>query len=150
VRLGVPISVGHHFNSTHGDGLDFGPLATFQRHHRAIGADLQDVGSRWSDRPLTVQPLQVGGLDRHVGRAGDFGMVPHTGFADVHVREVGQLFGGPIERHPGAQVNQIFLQAWSQRSRQQLQFFIQGEKDRLRRPGSARNRVSSAPRHRHA
>jgi hypothetical protein len=89
-------------------------------------------------------------LERHVGRAGDFGVVAHTGFADLHSREVGQLFGGPLERHPGAQVDQILLQTGTQRSRQQLQFFIQGEKDQLRTPGSPRNRASGAPRHRHA
>ena len=136
VRLGQAVAVGHHFHSTDDDGLDLGPLATSQRHHRTIDADLQDVGSSRSDRPLTLQPLQVGGLDRHVGRAGDFGVVPHTGFADVHAREMGQLCGGPFERHPGAQMDQIFLQAWTQRTRQQLQFLIQGEKDPLRRPAA--------------
>jgi hypothetical protein len=41
---------------------------------------------------------------------------------------MGQLFGGSLEWHPGAQMNQILLQPWSERSRQQWQFVIQGEK----------------------
>ena len=150
MRLGDAISVGYQFDSPHCDGLDLGPLATCERHHRPVCADLQDLGAQWSYRALTVQPLQLGALERHIRRASDFGVLAHTGFTDLHSREVGQLFGGPLERHPRAQVHQILLQAWTQQSRQQLQFLIQGEKDRLHRPGSARNRVSSAPRRRHA
>lgn len=78
----------------------------------------------------TFQAFELCGLHRHVGRPRDFGVMPHAGVTHLHLREVRQLFGRPLKRHPGAQADQIFVQAWTQWPRQQLQLFIQGGKTR--------------------
>ena len=50
-----------------GQRLDLGPLATHERHHGTVGAQVLNLRSSWRGGLLALQPLDFGGLLGHVG-----------------------------------------------------------------------------------
>ena len=70
----------------------------------------------------------LGLLHRHIGRPSRFRQPFRRRPRDVGLSKAAQLLGGHPKRQPRPQMHQVFLQARRQRTRQQLQFVIQGEK----------------------
>src|SRR5712691_8447570 len=120
-----------HFHFPNRQCFGLGPLATHQRHHGPVGAQVlygRSSGCRWS---FALQLLDFVGLLGDVRGPSRLGVPPHRRFIQLHSPEESHVRRRLLERHLGPQSSHTFGQRGAQLARQQFQFFIQGEKDRL-------------------
>src|SRR3989442_10575767 len=132
MRLGQPILSSSHFDRGKRQRFDFSPFTSDQRDHGSIRTQVLHGWPLWSRGSLTLQSRQVDRLFGNVGGAGSLGIPPHRRFIQLDVPEEGQFCRRLLERHARAQPHYALRQRGAQLARQQAQFFIQGEKDRLR------------------
>ena len=119
--------------------FDFSPFTADQRHHGAIRAQILHRWASWCRRPLTLQPFSFGGLLCDIRGASGLGVSPNGGFLQLDAPEEGHFGNRLFERHLRPQPRHAFRQCGAQLTWQQLEFFIQGEKDRLRRSRTPRS-----------